>query len=305
MKNRNHTGAIRRHKKAKDEIILDVVKVTVLLIVVVITVFPFWNIFVISMNDATDAIRGKLYFWPRQFSLASYAEIFRRSEFIASIKVSVARTLIGTPAAVLCTTMLAYVLARKDLIFKKGITLLFIFTMYFGGGLVPYYMVLKNLHLLDNFMVYIFPNIISVYNMILVRSYIESMPEEIFESAKLDGANDFTIFFKMVLPLSKPIIMTIGLFVAVMHWNSWFDAYLYTSSQSLKPMQSILVEILNQYQTGTSVSDQMSKAASGSSVTPDSIRMAATMVATIPIMMVYPFVQKYFVKGIMLGAVKS
>ncbi|WP_052377993.1 carbohydrate ABC transporter permease [Robinsoniella sp. KNHs210] len=305
MKNTKNTRALRRSKKGRDEIILDVVKAIVLLLVVIVTVYPFWNIFVISINDATDAIRGKLYFWPRQFSLASYAEIFRRSEFISSIKVSVGRTLIGTPVAVLCTSMLAYVLSRKDLIWKKGITMMFIFTMYFGGGLVPYYMVLKNIHLLDNFMVFIFPNIISVYNMILVRSYIESMPDEIFESSKLDGANDLTIFFKMVLPLSKPIIMTIGLFVAVMQWNSWFDAYLYTSSQSLKPMQSILVEILNQYQTGTSVSDQMSKAASGNSVTPDSIRMAATMVATIPIMLVYPLVQKYFVKGIMLGAVKS
>ena len=177
--------------------------------------------------------------------------------------------------------------------------------MYFGGGLVPYYMVLKGIHMLNTFWVFIFPLMMSVYNMILVRSYVESMPESLFEAAKIDGATDLTVFFRLVLPLSKPILMTIGLFVAVNQWNSWFDAYLYTSAQSLKPMQSVLVEILNQYQTGGSVSQQMSNAKSGMTVTPDSIRMAATMVATIPIIMVYPFIQKYFVKGIMLGAVKA
>ena len=163
-------------------------------------------------------------------------------------------------------------------------------------------MVLKNLNLLDSFWVYIIPNLVSVYNMILVKNYIEGMPDAIFESCKIDGANELTVFFKMVVPLSKPIIMTIVLFVAITQWNSWFDAYLYTNSQSLKTMQSILVEILNQYQTSSANQAANQNAAA---LTPDSIRMAATMVSTIPIIMVYPFIQKYFVKGIMLGSVKS
>ena len=299
---------MKRHKKitrTPGEWVLDIVKVVFLAFVVVVTVYPFWNIFIISINDATDAIRGGLYFLPRKLSLSSYAEILGRSTFLASIKVSVGRTLIGTPIAVLVTAMLAYPLSRKDLVGRKFWNLLFVFTMYFGGGLVPYYMVLKGIHMLNTFWVFIFPLMMSVYNMILVRSYVESMPESLFEAAKIDGATDLTVFFRLVLPLAKPILMTIGLFVAVNQWNSWFDAYLYTSSQSLKPMQSVLVEILNQYQTGGSVSQQMSNAKSGMTVTPDSIRMAATMVATIPIIMVYPFIQKYFVKGIMLGAVKA
>ena len=152
----------------------------------------------------------------------------------------------------------------------------------------------------------ILPNIMSVYNMILIRSYIESMPSSLFEAVRIDGGNDLVIFFKIILPLAKPILMTVALFVAITQWNSWFDAYLYTSSQDLKPMQSILVEILNQYQTGASTSQQMAAGKTGAAtVTPDSIRMAATMVATLPIIMVYPFIQKYFVKGIMLGAVKG
>ena len=291
--------------KSKEDWILDILKVIVLSIVTIITVYPFWNIFIISINDATDAIRGGLYVLPRKLSFSSFLEILTNKTFLSSIKVSVARTVIGTPIAVLVTSMLAYALSRRDLVGRKFWNLLFIFTMYFGGGLVPYYMVLKGIHMLNTFWVFIFPLMMSVYNMILVRSYVESMPESLFEAAKIDGATDLTVFFRLVLPLSKPILMTIGLFVAVNQWNSWFDAYLYTSAQSLKPMQSVLVEILNQYQTGGSVSQQMSNAKSGMTVTPDSIRMAATMVATIPIIMVYPFIQKYFVKGIMLGAVKA
>lgn len=291
-----------KHKRVPSDIVIDVVKVLFLAFAVIVCVYPFWNIFIISINDATDAMRGGLYFLPRKLSFASYADILGRSTFRQSTLVTIARTLIGTPTAVLVTTALAYVLSRKELAGRKGITLLFITTMYFGGGLVPYYMVLKSLGLLNNFLVFIIPGLLSVYNMILVRNYIDGIPEAIFESAHIDGANDLVIFFKMVLPLSKPIIMTIALFVAIGHWNSWFDAYLYTNSQNLKTMQSILVEILNQYQTteaGNSAATRMQQA-----LTPDSIRMAATMVTTIPIIMIYPFIQKYFVKGIMLGSVK-
>ena len=291
-----------KSKKCFSDIVIDVVKVLFLVMVVVVCVYPFWNIFIISINDATDAMRGGLYFLPRILSFNSYMDILSRETFQHSILVTVARTVIGTPLAVLVTSALAYVVSRKELLGRKQLNLLFIFTMYFGGGMVPYYMILKSLGLLNNFWVFILPNLLSVYNMILVRNYIEGMPEAIFESAKIDGANDLVVFFRMVLPLAKPIIMTVALFVAIGHWNSWFDAYLYTNSQNLKTMQSILVEILNQYQTseaGASAADRMTQ-----SITPDSIRMAATMVTTIPIIMVYPFVQKYFVRGIMLGSVK-
>ncbi|HHX62939.1 MAG TPA: carbohydrate ABC transporter permease [Epulopiscium sp.] len=291
-----------KRKKTKEEIALQVFITIFLTLVLVICVYPFWNIFIISINDATDAIRGGIYFLPRKLSLASYKDILTRPTFLSGIRVTVLRTLIGTPLSVVVTTALAYVISRKELLGKKQITLFFIFTMYFGGGLVPYYMVLKNVGLLNNFWVFILPNLVNVYNMILVKQYIENMPDEIFESAKIDGANDLIIFIKLVLPLSKPIIMTVALFVAITHWNSWFDAYLFTSSQSLKTLQSILVEILNQYQTAgaNQAANQAVK-----TVTPDSIRMAATMVATIPIIMLYPFIQKYFIKGIMLGSVKS
>jgi len=304
ISNKHSMNTIKERRTAS-EWILDIFKVVFLAIVAIVTIYPFWNIFVISLNDATDAVRGGIYFWPRVFSTYSYQEILGRPAFQHSILVTLARTLIGTPLAVMCTAMLAYPLARKDLVGYKFWSLLFVFTMYFGGGQVPYYMVLKGLGLLDNFWVFILPLAMNVYNMILIRSYIESMPSSLFEAVRIDGGNDLVIFFKIILPLAKPILMTVALFVAITQWNSWFDAYLYTSSQDLKPMQSILVEILNQYQTGASTSQQMAAGKTGVTVTPDSIRMAATMVATIPIIIVYPFIQKYFVKGIMLGAVKG
>ena len=303
-----HADTAKHHIKmtrTTSEWLLDIFKVLFLVLVTVVTVYPFWNVFIISINDATDAVRGGLYFWPRIFSLESYKNILTRPDFQNSIKITVARTVIGTPLAVMCTAMAAYALSRKELIGGKFWNLLFVFTMYFGGGQVPYYMVLKGLGLLDNFWVYIFPLIMNVYNMILIKSYIESMPESLFEAVKIDGGNDLVIFFGFVLPLAKPILMTVALFVAINQWNSWFDANLYTSRESLKPMQSKLVEILNQYQTGATTSQQMSNAKTGNTVTADSIRMAATMVATLPIIMIYPFIQKYFVKGIMLGAVKG
>lgn len=294
-----------RRPRTPGEWILDIFKVLFLTVVAVVTVYPFWNVFIVSINDATDAVRGGLYLWPRVFSLQSYQNILMRSDFQHSILITVARTVIGTPLAVLCTAMAAYTLSRRELVAGKFWNLLFVFTMYFGGGQVPYYMVLKGLGLLDNFWVFIFPLIMSVYNMILIKSYITSMPDSLFEAVKIDGGNDLVIFFRFVLPLAKPILMTVALFVAINQWNSWFDANLYTSSENLKPMQSKLVEILNQYQTGATTSQQMSNAKTGVTVTADSIRMAATMVATLPIIMIYPFIQKYFVKGIMLGAVKG
>lgn len=299
--------AAKRKKapRTPSEWVLDICKVVFLIVVTVVTVYPFWNIFIVSLNDPTDAMKGGLYFWPRKLSILSYKEILGRSTFVHSIGVTLARTFIGTPLAVMCTSMLAYSLSRKELIGRKFWNMMFVFTMYFGGGQVPYYMVLKNLGLLDNFWVFIFPLIMSVYNMILIRSYIESMPDELFEAVKIDGGNDLVVYWKIILPLAKPILMTVALFVAITQWNSWFDAYLYTSSENLKPMQSILVEILNQYNTGATTSAQMSNAKSGMTITPDSLRMAATMVATLPIICVYPFIQKYFVKGIMLGAVKG
>ncbi|MEH7492626.1 carbohydrate ABC transporter permease [Neobacillus niacini] len=296
-----------RRSVIKVESVFQIILFIFLTSIILVTLLPFWNIFVISINNAQDTIRGGLYFWPRDLSFESYKTILMDREILNGAKVTVLRTVIGTPLSLLMISMLAYALSKRTLVGRKPITFLFIFTMFFGGGLIPYYMVLKSVHLIDTFWVYIIPNLMSVFYMILVRTFIEQLPKELEECAKMEGANDLQIFFKIILPLSKPILATVGLFIAIGHWNSWFDSYVFTYKPDLKTLQAVLVKILNQYQTAGMMSDQQQLADSAKrmAVSPDSLRMAATMVATIPIMIVYPFVQRHFAQGIMVGSIKE
>jgi putative aldouronate transport system permease protein len=293
-------------KQRNDRFFLAAVYLFIIAIFIV-TFYPFWNIFIISLNNAEDTLRGGLYLWPRELSLESYKQILSDSEIWEAIKVTLGRTLIGTPLAIMVITMLSYSLSKRELVGGRALNLYFVFTMYFGGGLIPYYMVLKSLGLIDNFWVFILPNLMNVFYMIIVRTFIQQLPQELDESAKIDGANYLQIFFRIILPLTTPVLATIGMFTAIMHWNSWFDSYVFTYKADLKTLQAVLVKILNQYQTGAMAGDaqQLADSSKRLVVSPDSIRMAATMVATLPILMVYPFLQKYFVKGMTLGAVKS
>ncbi|MCZ1266569.1 MULTISPECIES: carbohydrate ABC transporter permease [Paenibacillus] len=279
----------------------------ILILVLLVTFLPFWNILVLSLNSAEDTVRGGVYLWPRDLTLDSYQQILKDSEILNGLWVTVKRTLIGAPLSVLVITMLAYPLSRRNLVGRKGWNLYFIFTMYFSGGLIPFYMVLKALNMIDTFSVFILPSLMNVFYMIIVRTFMEQLPHEIEESARVDGANDLTIFFRIVMPLTTPVLATIGLFQAIGHWNAWFDSYAFTYSSDLKTLQAVLVKILNQFQTGgmISQSQMLANSAKRNAVSSDTIRMAATMVATLPIVMVYPFLQKYFVKGMTLGAVKS
>ncbi|MBJ6360143.1 carbohydrate ABC transporter permease [Paenibacillus sp. GCM10012307] len=278
-----------------------------LVAVLLVTFLPFWNILVLSLNSAGDTVRGGIYFWPRDITFNSYQQILNDTEILNGIWVTIKRTVIGTPLSVLVITMLAYPLSRRQLLGRKSFNLYFIFTMYFGGGLIPYYMVLKTLNMIDTFSVFILPGLMNVFYMIIVRTFMEQLPIEVEESAKVDGANDLTIFFRIILPLTTPVLATIGLFQAIGHWNAWFDSYAFTYSNDLKTLQAVLVKILNQFQTENMVSSaqMLADSAKRNAVSSNTIRMAATMVATLPIVIVYPFLQKYFVKGMTLGAVKS
>ncbi|GAE91987.1 ABC transporter [Gracilibacillus boraciitolerans JCM 21714] len=219
------------------------------------------------------------------------------------------RTIIGAGVGLFCTAMVAYAIAQPNFMFKRSITIIFIMTMYFNGGLIPTFLLMRDLQLIGSFWVYILPTLISAFNLIIMRSFIEGLPTSIFESARIDGAGDFRIFFKIVLPLSLPVLATVALFVAVFQWNQWFDVFLYNSSQEhLTTLQYELMKILQNSST-TSSGDMASafanSADSGSNmVTPKSIQATMTIVASLPIIMVYPFLQRYFVKGMTLGAVK-
>jgi len=272
-----------------------------------VTFFPFWNIIVLSFNEASDSMRGGIMLWPRVFTLESYRAVLHNMEIYAAAKVSILRVLVGVPLTLVNIALLAYGLSKRTLPGRKGITLFFIMTMYFSGGLIPTYMIIKSLHLIDSFWVFILPGLVNVFWMILVRTYMEGLPVELEESAKLDGANDFVIFFRIILPLCIPVLATITLFSAIGQWNSWYDSYIYTNKKELVTLSAILVRILNQYQTGGMLSDagQLAAGAKKLPISSETIRMTATVVATLPIIIIYPLLQKYFIKGMMVGAIKG
>ncbi len=275
--------------------------VVVFLILLVITLYPFLNVLAISLNDATDTIKNVSFIFPRKFTLTNYKYVFEEGGILKPLFMSIAKTVIGTAAGVICTAMLAYTLSRRDFVFHKLFTLLFVITMYVGGGMIPeYLLIMRTLKLGNNFLVYIIPGLIWVYNMILVRSFIDGLPSALQEAAQLDGANDFQIWYKVVMPLCTPVIATIALYYAVGQWNSFMDTYLY--AKELPTLQYKLYEIMSQ---ATMQLDTHTTTNATQAVTPMAIRMAVTVVATVPIIVVYPFVQKYFVGGMTLGAVKN
>jgi putative aldouronate transport system permease protein len=274
----------------------------------IITLYPFLNVLALSFNDSIDSVRGGIYLMPRVFTWDNYEQIFIYNNLLIAFKNSVLRTVIGTAVGVFSSSMIAYVLSRKDFIARKPVSLIFVLTLYFSGGLIPVYMLMRDLHLINNFWVYILPGIVNAWNVFVIRSYMDGLPYSLQESAKMDGANDLTIFFRIILPLCKPVLATIALFVAVAQWNAWFDTFLYNSNtQSLTTLQYELMKILANTTAGASSADaaRAGDPSVSARVSPESIRAAITIVATIPILAVYPFLQKYFVKGLTLGAVKS
>lgn len=278
---------------------------------VLVTLYPFLNTIAVSFNAGNDTIRGGIYLWPRVWTVQNYKAIFASGTIYDAFLISVARTVISTILNIFLTTMLAYTLSRKEYVFRKPITVIFVLTMYFSAGLIPGYFLIKDLHLLNSFWVYILPSMISAFNMIVIRTYIGTIPESLLESARIDGAGDFRIFMKVVFPLCKPVLATIALFVAVGAWNSWFDAFIYTSSrQNLSTLQYELMKLLSSTMNSNSNPNVsagvgMDQESARALVTPLSIRAAITVVASVPILLVYPFMQKYFVVGLNVGSVKE
>ncbi|QGH36958.1 ABC transporter permease subunit [Gracilibacillus salitolerans] len=291
------------------EKIFDIVNYLFLSIVIVITLYPFLNVLAISLNDSTDTVRGGIYIWPREFTLNNYLEILKYDNLVTGFVNSVLRTVIGTILGVFIQAMVAFTLSRTDFQGRRFVSTAIVLTMYFSGGLIPGYMLIRDLGLINSFWVYILPGLVSAFNIIIIRSFMDGLPFSLQESAKMDGANDFVIFYRIILPLCKPVLATIALFVAVGQWNSWFDTYLYNSmNESLTTLQYELMKILDNTTMGggqdanlmrPNDEQQMNR------VSPQSIKMAITMVTVIPIIMVYPFVQRYFIKGMTLGAVKQ
>ena len=284
--------------------VFPIVNGLIMVLFVIVTLYPVLNTLAISLNDGTDALRGGIYLIPRKFTWKNYITVLQKDNLITGAYITVARTLLGTILSLAANAILAFVVSRKRFLFKKELSLFWVITMYVNGGLIPTFLLYKGLGLTNSFLVYVIPGMVSAFNMLVIRTYMNGIPDSLEESAQLDGAGYTTIFLKIYSPLCKPVYATVALFVAVGQWNSWFDAMLYNRmSDNLTTLQYELMKLLS-YVTNQCGNAEMMKNSMGT-VTPTSVRAAATIITMLPIICIYPFLQKYFVAGLTLGGVKE
>lgn len=305
--------AKNRIRHTVDEKIIHVIAIVFISIFMLLCFYPFWNVFINSIVTKAEAVRG-VYLFPKEPTFKIYRQILVDGSFLHSVFISVSRTVLATLGCTLFSAMFAFLITQDDLPHRKFIYRFAIVTMYVSGGIIPWYLVMKLYGLYNNFWVYVIPNLLGVYYCILIKTYVESLPQSLLEAARMDGAEFFTLFFRIVIPLSKPILATVALYHAVGQWNAYQDNYLLVQSASLQTVQMTLYNYIHNaesvaksmqqaMQAGANVSD-IAKAAANNT-TPDSVRNATTIMSMLPIMLVYPFLQKYFANGIMLGAVKG
>ena len=271
---------------------------------VVITLYPVLNTLAISLNDGTDALRGGIYLLPRKFTMKNYNTVLQKNNLLTGAYITVLRTIFGTVTALFANAILAFIVSRKRFLFKRSLSLFWVITMYVNGGMIPIFLLYKNLGLTNSFWVYVIPGMVSAFNMLVIRTYMAGIPDSLEESAQLDGAGYMTIFLKIISPLCKPVYATVALFVAVGQWNSWFDAMLYNRmSPEFTTLQYELMKLLSSVTNQGSSAEAMKNAIG--SVTPTSVRAAATILTMLPIICLYPFLQRYFVTGLTMGGVKE
>ncbi len=277
-----------------------------------LSAYPMWYILVLSFNEGADAAMGGIYWWPRSFTIGNYIVILQNEIILNAFKISVLRTAIGTIGSLLVTSMVAYALSRKELPGRKQLTIVFLFIMLFNGGLIPFYIQLIRLDLINSFWVFVIPNLFSVWNMLVMKtSFQNNIPENVIESVKIDGAGYARIYFAIILPFSMPLLAALGLFTAVFHWNDWFTGAFFVNDLQLQPLPTYLQRVMSTVEASIMISAGQMNAArdagmyNPAAVTTKSVRMATIMLTTLPILVVYPFLQRYFVKGVLIGSVKE
>lgn len=286
-------------RRTKEDWIVDIIVYLIAIIVAVSIILPFMQVITISMSPSSVVNRNGFHLIPTEFDFSGYTKIMSDDNFWHSYLNTIIRAVIGTAACVAITVLTAYPLSKKNLPHRKGIMLFIVFTMYFSGGMIPTYLLIKNLGLLNNFLVYILPCLVTGFALIITRNFFMTIPEALEESAKIDGASNFKILLRIYLPLATPVIATISLWYCVQHWNSWMDNMLYVTDNSLYVLQYLLQTILNSGQT-----PDMEQAV-GIAVHTETMKMAALVLSLIPIVCLYPFLQKYFIKGMIVGSVKG
>lgn len=291
-------------KRNREDLILDTVIYILAFVILFATVYPFYFVLILSFNEGIDASMGGIYWLPRKFTLSNYNKFFTDWKWIRGLFVSVMRTLSGTVLGVFFTTLVAYGMSFRDLVGRKIYMMIIIVCMYFSGGIIPYYMVLRTLHLIDTFWVYVIPGMLNLFYITVGRSFFEGIPESLRESAKIDGAGEMTIFTKIIMPVSKPFMATLALFIGVGHWNNWYDSTFFVKTKTLRTLPYLMMEVINQNRISAS---DLNAAVhqSVNTTTSLSIQLAAMVISVVPIIFIYPFLQKYFVTGMMVGAVKE
>ena len=303
---KKHHNSIR---KGPGEKIFEAINYFLLAVIALSMLYPFIYVLAISLNNPNDSQLGGIWLYPRVLSFESYQIIFSDSSLLQALLVSVGRTVLGTILTVIGCSVFAYVFTRNEFVIYKPLKGFFFFAMFFGGGgLIPTYIMYLNLGLYDNFLVYIIPTVMNLWYVTLFRTYFRSIPGELLEAARIDGAGEFQVFWKILLPVSKPIVATITLFSAVAQWNSYRDTLYYTVSDNLRTLQYICMEIIKKAE-GSHMIDraEMFEIFHGNASTADplSLRMAITVCTVVPIVLVYPFLQKHFMKGMMIGSMKG
>ncbi|WP_028549970.1 carbohydrate ABC transporter permease [Paenibacillus sp. UNC451MF] len=279
--------------------LFDGLNYTLLTLIAVITLYPFWDSLIVSITPLNESIASSIHLYPKTITLEAYQYLWKLDQLWTSYKVSILITVLGTVISMLATTLAAYALSKKDLPGGRVIMFAIVFTMMFSGGIIPNYLVVKQLGMLNSVWAMMIPAAIQTYNLIIMRSFFVSIPESLEESAKIDGCNDFGILMRIVIPLSMPALATISLFYAVSKWNEFFTAVMYITNKDYWPLQLFLRSML--------IDNEASFQSGGDSpfLLGQSIKMATIMISTIPVMMIYPFFQRYFVQGVTLGAVKE
>lgn len=270
---------------------------------------PLINILALSLNNGTDSMKGGIYLFPRIWTLENYKMIFQDNRIVGSALISIYRTTAGTVLAVLLNSCFAFALAKRDLPGRRFINWFIFIPMYFGGGLIPYYLICKNLGLINNFLVFVIPSIYSSFYILMLRVYYRGMSSSLEESAKIDGAGYFTIFFRIYFPLSAPALATVALLAGVGLWNDWYDGLVMVSDSRMWPLQTLLLHIVQGNDT-MALFRKRNMAGIGSmakkiAFTTESLKMAMLIITTLPIVLIYPFLQKYFIKGLMIGSIKE
>lgn len=295
----------KKRRMGRDELLFKSAGYTLLIIFSVVCLIPFLIVIGSSFTSEASIIKNGYNLWPKEFSLDSYRTIFENPVTIfRSYGVTIVVTVVGTSLSVFLNTMTGYVLQRKDFEWRNKLSFYFFFTTLFSGGLMPWYILcVQYLHLKDNILAMIIPGVVSVWNILLVKGFMSGIPFEVIESAKMDGAGDFKIFIKLIWPLSKPVIATIGLFTALTYWNDWYNSMLFINDDRLYSLQYQLYKLVNDAQALKNIAAESGIVVD--TVPIESTKMALTVVVTGPIILLYPLVQRYFVKGLTLGAVKG